>query len=486
GREQRAQGDRVPQRRFADAGLQDRAFVATGGVGVEQGHRKRSDVFERALATRLLLGAAAHRQFEEGHRARSRSGDRERLVLLLGEALLQVVDVAPAFLEAAVGHDPLLQRDVGLDPVHHHFAERHAHARDRGGAVGPVHDQLADHRVVVRGYAVALVDVRVHAHAGAAGAVEVLDEAGRGQERLRVLGVDAALDRMPLEHDVVLLQGQPVAGGDAELLADQVDAGDHLGDRVLDLDTGVHLDEVEAAVLVQELEGAGAAVADADAGLGADLADLRALLGGDAGGGSLLDDLLVAALHRAVALAQVDGVALAVGEHLDLHVARVLQELLHVDHVVAERGLGFLLGGGDGVGQRGLGVDHAHAAPAAAAGRLDDHRVADLAADAQVLLDVVAERPAAAGHARHAGLLQRADRLDLVAHQADGVGLRADAHEAGLLDPLGEVGVLGEEAVAGVDRLRVGDLGGGDDRGHVEVALPRRRGADAHRFVGHG
>ena len=33
-----------------------------------------------------------------------------------------------------------------------------------------------------------------------------------------------------------------------------VDAGDHLGHRMLDLDAGVHLDEVELAVLVQELE----------------------------------------------------------------------------------------------------------------------------------------------------------------------------------------------------------------------------------------
>jgi hypothetical protein len=39
----------------------------------------------------------------------------------------------------------------------------------------------------------------------------------------------------------------------------------------------------------------------------------------------------VAALHRAVALAQVDRVAVAVGQHLDLDVARVLQEFLHVD-----------------------------------------------------------------------------------------------------------------------------------------------------------
>src|SRR5690606_41494354 len=68
-----------------------------------------------------------------------------------------------------------------------------------------------------------------------------------------------------LFRSVLLPDRQLLAGGDHQLLADQVDAGDHLGDRVLDLDPGVHLDEVEAPVLEQELEGAGAAVADAEA-----------------------------------------------------------------------------------------------------------------------------------------------------------------------------------------------------------------------------
>ena len=65
-----------------------------------------------------------------------------------------------------------------------------------------------------------------------------------------------------------------------------------------------------------------------------------ALRGADARRGRFLDDLLVAALHRAVALAEMDRVALAVGEHLNLDVARILEELLHVDLIVAERGLG--------------------------------------------------------------------------------------------------------------------------------------------------
>src|SRR5690606_25546940 len=108
------------------------------------------------------------------------------------------------------------------------------------------------------------------------------------------------------------------------------------------------------------------------------------------------------------------------------------------------------------------GVDHAHAAPAAAAGGLDDHRVADVVGQPVVGGHVVAQRPVAAGHAGHAGLLHRPDRLDLVAHQADGLGLGPDEHEARLLHALGEVGVLAEEAVAGVDGLGVGDLGRGD------------------------
>ena len=49
----------------------------------------------------------------------------------------------------------------------------------------------------------------------------------------------------------------------------------------------------------------------------------------------------MAALQRAVALAQVDGVALAVAEHLNLDVARLLEIFFDVDGVVAEGGFGF-------------------------------------------------------------------------------------------------------------------------------------------------
>ena len=64
------------------------------------------------------------------------------------------------------------------------------------------------------------------------------------------------------EFDVRLGVAERLAGGDADLLAHQIDAADHLGHRMLDLQPRVHLDEGELAVLVEELERAGVAVAE--------------------------------------------------------------------------------------------------------------------------------------------------------------------------------------------------------------------------------
>ena len=51
-------------------------------------------------------------------------------------------------------------------------------------------------------------------------------------------------------------------------------------------------------------------------------------------------------------------------------------------------------------------------------------------------------------------------------------------------EDLREAGVLRQEAVAWMHRVRAGDLAGGKKRGNVEIAVARRRGADAHALVG--
>ena len=113
--------------------------------------------------------------------------------------------------------------------------------------------------------------------------------------------------------------------------------GGHLGDRVLDLDAGVHLEEeVLALGRQQALDRPGAAVADRAGRLDGDLADPRAQLVVDRRRRRLLDELLVAALDRAVPLAEMDDVAVGVGEHLHLDVAWVLEVALDVDRRVGE------------------------------------------------------------------------------------------------------------------------------------------------------
>src|SRR5277367_6406563 len=139
-----------------------------------------------------------------------------------------------------------------------------------------------------------------------------------------MLGVDAALDGVAanlegLGDDA----GKLLAAGDAQLRLYEVDAGDHLGDRVLDLDARVHLDEVELAVFVhEELDSASVLVADVFERALEGLGDIVAQLLRDLQRGRLFDQLLVPALDGALALSEGHYAAMLVGEHLELDVAR--------------------------------------------------------------------------------------------------------------------------------------------------------------------
>jgi len=89
----------------------------------------------------------------------------------------------------------------------------------------------------------------------------------------------------------------------------------------------------------------------------------------------------VAALQRAVALAQMDGAPGAVAEHLDFDVARRGEIFFEIDGVVAERRLRLHLRLGQRVSELVGRTGDAHAPAAAARRRLDQHRIADLRGD---------------------------------------------------------------------------------------------------------
>ncbi|MND43741.1 hypothetical protein D3C80_345610 [compost metagenome] len=435
-------------------------------------------VAAHAFGLALAEGFAGH--LPEGLGQGGRGG--QQLLLVAGDEAGVQLGVG----EGRVGQYATEEGQVGLEAAHGGFVE-HGQQALAGFLAGLAPgDQLGQHGVVEGRYLVAFGNPAVHPAAGAGGGFAVQCQAAAGGEEVlvRVFGVQAHFDGVAIQRHLFLGDGQGLATGDADLPGHQVEAGDGFGDRVLHLQAGVHLHEEEVATLVQqEFHGAGTDVADGLGGAHGGLAHGPAQFRREAGGRRFFHHLLVAALDRAVALVEVQAVAVAVGEHLDFHVARLEDVFLHQHARVAEGGLGFTLGGGQGLGQFAFPFHYFHALAATAGGGLQQHRVADAfgagAEGFQVLgLAVVA------GHQGHAGGFHQGLRGGLAAHGVDGGGRRAEEDQPGLGDGAGEAGVLREETVAGVDGLGAAGLGGGDQLVHQQVAFRRLGAAQVDGDVG--
>src|SRR5262249_6495582 len=82
-------------------------------------------------------------------------------------------------------------------------------------------------------------------------------------------------------------------------------------------------------------------------------------------------------LDAALSLTQADDFAVLVAQHLELDMARALDEFLHVEIAVAECGCGFSLRGVEELIDLTFLSDNAHAAATASGRRLYDHRIAN-------------------------------------------------------------------------------------------------------------
>ena len=111
---------------------------------------------------------------------------------------------------------------------------------------------------------------------------------------------------------------------------------------------------------------------------------------------------------------------------------------------------------------------HLEPAPAAAERRLDGDRQAVLLGERDDLVGV-RDRLGGARHERGAGPLRDVPRGDLVAQVADRRRGRADPDQPRIEYGLGEVRVLRQKAVAGVDR--VGAAAGGDVEQFVDAQV---------------
>ena len=175
--------------------------------------------------------------------------------------------------------------------------------------------------------------------------------------------------------------------------------------------------------------------------------------------------------------------ALAITHDLHLDVPGTVEEAFQIKRAAAERRRGLGLRGVKVMLELGLVRGNADAAPAAAGAGLEHDRKADPARLGERLRKI-GDLAIGSRHDRNTGRLRRGARRRLVAHRADGFGARADEHEAGGGDRVGEPCVLGQKSIAGVNGAGASLACGGNNRFAVEIALGRLRRTDADRFVG--
>ena len=335
---------------------------------------ERDDGREELLGGRLALLEDALVLGDVGLRGEVRLGrraadDGERRVGALGREAHRDEVVEPGRRDRVVLErlgleelDEVLDRraEVAAD---RQLLEGDDHVLARLAAVRAVGKDVAELRVGELVQAARRADREVAPHVGARAEVELLEGAHRRLEAgVRVLGRDTdgddvtlggrlalrlgrlgvlevevderpAVRRLAVERADVADAVERDAHRDLELRGGEVDARHHLGRRVLDLEARVELEEGELVVggRVQELGRAGRHVADELGEAHGRLLHLLEALGPGDRDGRLLDDLLVATLDRAVAAEERDGVAVLVGEDLDLEVTSGAGEL-HDEH----------------------------------------------------------------------------------------------------------------------------------------------------------
>ena len=252
---------------------------------------------------------------------------------------------------------------------------------------------------------------------------------------------------------------------------------------MLHLDARVHLQEVEVAVpREQKLAGAGVDVSRRARGSDRRVSHALAQIRSHRHARGLLDHLLVATLHRTLALAECEAVPVLVSEHLDLDVPRPLDVLLDVDRVIAERVLRLALRRRERARDLRLRMDDAHPLPAAACRRLEQHRIAERRGDLGGLLGVAQRRRGPRHHRRARRDRQRA-RRDLRAHRFDRLGRGAHPDQPRIANGAREPGPFREEAVPRMDRVGADLLRDFDEMFAAQIALRRRGGSDADGFI---
>ena len=339
-------------------------------------------------------------------------------------------------------NDVFQKRNVRLHAAYPELAQRAIHALQRGIKGLCAHRQLNQQRIVKRrDHRTAVAHATVEPHAKTAGTAIRQNAAVVGLEFIfRVLRRDAALHGVTIARNVFLrgnanfLAVHRLAVGDENLRTHQIQAGDDFRDRVFHLNARVHLDEEPflRVLIVKKFHRAGVVVFDFATEFHRRLTQLRAHVAIQFHTRRDLDDFLMAALHGAIALVQMNDLAVLIAENLHLDVLRAGNIAFEEYRRITERPTRFALRFVEQIREVARLVDDAHAATATAKRRLDDEGKPNLLRHLQGFSAIFDGVFCARQH-RHVHFLCERTRGSLVAHVLQQIDARPDENNSRLL-----------------------------------------------------
>ena len=129
------------------------------------------------------------------------------------------MDIGATCFKLGIIHQLTMQRNIGINAFNQGFSQCGAHTRQGLLTVIAIHNDFANHRVVIWWHKVVGVDMRIHANTGTTWRVPHGDSPRRWHEVEWVFRIDAAFDGMAFESDSALRHFQMAAGGDSDLFA---------------------------------------------------------------------------------------------------------------------------------------------------------------------------------------------------------------------------------------------------------------------------
>ena len=172
----------------------------------------------------------------------------------------------------------------------------------------------------------------------------------------------------------------------------------------------------------------------------------------------------------------------AVPENLHFDMATGRHIALKIDPCIAKCGLRFGHRKFDSLNQFVRRMDQFHAAPATACDRLDQNRPTHFGCQ---FLCLDGGRSLSPGDHRQSSCERMGPGLQFVAHRIELRLGRADEDHAGQGAGLRELLVLGQEAIARMNCVRLGCHGSGDHSVYIQVTEGRFGRADANGLIRH-